>query len=61
MVTWLQCMEIAHTISASILASQDHELMNLTLGQLSKIERIIENEVKEYFENTEDEGLQTRN
>lgn len=30
MVTWLQCMEIAHTISASILASQDHELTNLT-------------------------------
>lgn len=51
-VSWLKCMELACVIASSILESQDEELMQITLGQLSKIKKIIEDETKAYFENT---------
>ena len=51
-VSWLKCMELASVIATSILESQDEELMQITLGQLSKIKKIIEDETKAYFENT---------
>lgn len=51
-VSWLKCMELAGVIASSILESQDEELMQITLGQLSKIKKIIEDETKAYFENT---------
>ena len=51
-VSWLKCMELASVIATSILESQDEELMKISLGQLSKIKKIIENETKAYFENT---------
>lgn len=51
-ITWKQCMELSSTISASILNSQDDELMKMTLGQLVKVKKIIEDEIKSYFDNS---------
>lgn len=60
-VTWRDCMELSSIISSAILESQDEELMKITLGQLNKIKEITKNEIKSYFENNENERLQTRN
>lgn len=51
-VTWRDCMELSRVICASVVHSQDEELMQMTLGQLSKIKKIIEDETKAFFENT---------
>ena len=59
-VTWRDCMELSSIISAAILDSQDEELMKITLGQLNKIKEITKNEIKSYFETT-NERVQTRN
>lgn len=60
-VTWRDCMELSSIIGSAILDSQDEELMKITLGQLNKIKEIAKNEIKSYFENSENERVQTRN
>lgn len=51
-ITWKHCMELASTICMAVFNSEDVELLEIKLGQLAKIKKIIEDETKAYFENT---------
>lgn len=51
-ITWKHCMELASTICMAVFNSEDEELLEIKLGQLAKIKKIIEDETKAYFENT---------
>lgn len=49
--TWKNSMELSRTICGSIIDSEDVELMEITISQLVKIRKIIEDETQAYIEN----------
>ena len=49
--TWKNSMELSRTICSSIIDSEDVELMKITISQLVKIRKIIEDETQAYIEN----------
>ena len=48
--SWKNSMELSRTITDAIIDSEDNELTNITISQLVKIRKIIQDETQAYIE-----------